>query len=105
MADTEVLQGSQVQEMIDNALKATVNSLVLGLRIFEASALAMTASTFGTSAPDSYTSAATGISEITLTATTSTSTADTHPGASARAPKDKYSGKYRTILQGFSGCM
>ena len=79
-----------------------MNSSVPGPRSSEASAPAMMASIFGTSAPNSYTSAAIGISGATPIAMTGTSTADIHPEASARAPKDKHSGKYRMIIRGFS---
>ena len=83
MTDTEVLQRFRVQEIIDNAVKAIMNSSVPCPRSSKASAPAMTASTFRTSAPNSYTSAAIGISGVTLIATTGTSMANTHPEASA----------------------
>ena len=62
MADTEVLPGFQLQEIIDNAVKTIMSSLVPGPRISEISSPATTASTFGTSASNSYNIAATDIS-------------------------------------------
>ena len=60
-----------------------MNSSVPSPRSSKASALPMTASTSRTSVPNSYTSAAIGISGVALIATTGPSTADIYPEASA----------------------